>query len=105
MTEGQLADLHPDQLREPGNPDPLETEGPVVVRIFRCAEQCTPSASCLSLSRATAKLTSGCTSSPTNTPVFHRPSARRDRDLGPDLPDLTPPSLGGSAFCRLSDRG
>jgi len=40
MTEGQLADLHPDQLREPGNPDPLETEGPVVVRIFRCAEQC-----------------------------------------------------------------
>ena len=57
MTEGQLADLHPDQLREPGNPDPLKTEGPVVVRIFRCAEQCTPSASCLSLSRA-AKLTS-----------------------------------------------
>ena len=36
---GQLADLHPDQLGEPGNPDPIETGGPVVLRIFRCAEQ------------------------------------------------------------------
>ena len=28
---------------------------------------------------------------------------RRGRDLGPDLPDLKPPSLGGGAFCRLTD--